>query len=683
MQHVERIYKDRPSTSKLDLSFMHFDEIDSMMGQLYKFKKLDTLILAANRMRSLPEDMSILKHVKMLDISHNAFVDRDQLYNSQRTMPSLKEQKMCVRNGEEETITKVLPNLELLNDKQVKSSGPRVICGLNFLGEAFKKKTDKIKEDREKKNKYFGKNMHFGESDLTELVKVFNLIGEDPKVGCNGNFLDSKQDCTNKMGSILQRFKNSAVGNANKENKKGSENTKAAEYNREVMTSKCDLADLLFDPLVDAVKLYSDDLANGLKLYFDVLRRINDNYVEYLKIANEPANWALNNQQYQNVMQNSFGKGHEKMLENVGMDKEALLIKQAEQNQEISNLKSENERVYNHVIKLSKNEANKNLEENAVFYSKKMDFDSNFKTNESLKFVSSKEEDLTVSQKRIRVLTLNQVKETIHDIMTSKKGNDKKNDDLGLARETTEQYMYTYLSKKYGQKNLVIEWATSIIDSIKNYTSEDSSVCLFAKFLKNECDEEFYWVQQNVKVTIRDLMITYYKIKSPLTQIDELQKKVDSIQKGTITRGECHDLIKHIYETNDQKIVAAELDLFCAKDNLSLTYGKEYKLRYKDFEDVILKYQLKTHEEFLVNYIKKFRKYDFDGDGIISYEDCYKLLEELRINRVKLNSKKILKSCDPKMTGYVTFSGLCEKMNNTLEEGTVTGKTVLQALVSI
>ena len=82
MQHVERIYKDRPSTSKLDLSFMHFDEIDSMMGQLYKFKKLDTLILAANRMRSLPEDMSILKHVKMLDISHNAFVDRDQLYNS-------------------------------------------------------------------------------------------------------------------------------------------------------------------------------------------------------------------------------------------------------------------------------------------------------------------------------------------------------------------------------------------------------------------------------------------------------------------------------------------------------------------------------------------------------------------------------------------------------------------------
>ena len=99
---------------------------------------------------------------------------------------------------------------------------------------------------------------------------------------------------------------------------------------------------------------------------------------------------------------------------------------------------------------------------------------------------------------------------------------------------------------------------------------------VFAKLLRNECDEDFYWVQQNVKGTIRDLMQTYYKVKSPLRPVYEIDQHVERVTKGTITRGECYDLIKHIYEANDVKIVKAELDLLCAKDNLSYFY---YRLK--------------------------------------------------------------------------------------------------------
>lgn len=679
-QQIQRIYKDRPNTTKLDLSFSQIDEIESIMGDLYKFKNLDNLILSANRMSFLPDDLSILKNVKTLDIKHNAFVDKEKLFKALKTMPKLRELKVSLSESEEQSFGKLLPDLEYLNDKQIKSAGPRVICGQNFLGEAFKKKTDRMKQERETRTKFFGKNMIFGESDMTELVKVLEKIGEDQKIGLNSNFLDNKSNCQDKLTKIMKAFRDSAVKNSNKENKKANDNSGSADYNKEVMTSRCDMADLLFDPIVDAAKLHSPHLAEGLKSFFDVLRRVSDNYVDYLKVANDPANWALGNQQYVNITSNSFGKGHEKLLENYGMDKEQLLIKQSELNQEIANLKAENEKVYSHVIKLSKNEANSNQYESEVVAKR---FESNFRTNDSMKFLSVKEGDVTVSQKRIRVLTMNQLKETIHDIMVSKKANDKKNDELDLPRETTEQHMYTYLSKKYGLKSLVIEWATSIVDSIKNYQNQDSIVCLFAKFLKNECDEEFYWVQQNVKVTMKDLMITYFKVKSPQTQIDELKKKVDEILKGTITRGECHDLIKHIYATNDQKVVSAELDLFCAKDNLSLTYGKDYKLRFRDYEDIILKYQLKTHEEFLAGFIKYFGKFDDDNDGIINYEDCYKLLEDMRVGKVKLDSKKILETVDPKMTGFITFSGLCEKLNHTLEENNLVAKTVLQALASL
>ena len=43
---------------------------------------------------------------------------------------------------------------------------------------------------------------------------------------------------------------------------------------------------------------------------------------------------------------------------------------------------------------------------------------------------------------------------------------DKKCEDSKMARETMEQYMYTYLNQKYGLKTLIIEWATALINGI-------------------------------------------------------------------------------------------------------------------------------------------------------------------------------------------------------------------------
>ena len=54
--------------------------------------------------------------------------------------------------------------------------------------------------------------------------------------------------------------------------------------------------------------------------------------------------------------------------------------------------------------------------------------------------------------------------------------------------------MYTYLNQKYGLKNLIIEWASTIIQSIKAYLRDDHQVTLFAKILKNECDEDFRFI---------------------------------------------------------------------------------------------------------------------------------------------------------------------------------------------
>ncbi len=62
--------------------------------------------------------------------------------------------------------------------------------------------------------------------------------------------------------------------------------------------------------------------------------------------------------------------------------------------------------------------------------------------------------------------------------------------------------MYTYLNQKYGLKSLIIEWASTLINGVRSYLRDDHEVTLFCKILKNECDEEFRFIQMHVKETL-------------------------------------------------------------------------------------------------------------------------------------------------------------------------------------
>jgi len=79
---------------------------------------------------------------------------------------------------------------------------------------------------------------------------------------------------------------------------------------------------------------------------------------------------------------------------------------------------------------------------------------------------------------------------------------DLKARESGLPVETMEQFMCTFLVQKYGIKSLIVEWATAIINGVRSHSQEDHEVALFAKVLKNECDEEFRYIQVHVKNTL-------------------------------------------------------------------------------------------------------------------------------------------------------------------------------------
>lgn len=87
--------------------------------------------------------------------------------------------------------------------------------------------------------------------------------------------------------------------------------------------------------------------------------------------------------------------------------------------------------------------------------------------------------------------------------------------------------MYTYLNQKYGLKSLIVEWAAAIINGIKTYIREEHDAMLFAKILKNDCDEEFRFIQQHVKETLTNLVKVMLKDKYPLKSESHIQKLLD------------------------------------------------------------------------------------------------------------------------------------------------------------
>ena len=111
--------------------------------------------------------------------------------------------------------------------------------------------------------------------------------------------------------------------------------------------------------------------------------------------------------------------------------------------------------------------------------------------------------------------------------------------------------MYTYLNQKYGLKSLIVEWAASIINGVKTYLKEDHEVTLFAKILKNECDEEFRLIQMHVKDTLLQLVKASYKDKYPLKSEKDVQAYVDMTQNGTIEDWIWKRILDRMYEDQD------------------------------------------------------------------------------------------------------------------------------------
>jgi Ca2+-binding EF-hand superfamily protein len=283
-----------------------------------------------------------------------------------------------------------------------------------------------------------------------------------------------------------------------------------------------------------------------------------------------------------------------------------------------------------------------------------------------------------VGKTHVRTLTLKQLKDVISDIYAQKLKYDQKCVESKLPRETMEQFMYTYLNQRYGLKSLIIEWVAAIINGIKTYLKQDHDVALFGKILKNECDEEFRFIQTHVKDTLVGLLKALLRERFPLKSESEINRLMKAIEKGTMEEWQWRKIIEKMYDPNDYEILEQKFINAIQERRAKTFYNtltdsrkmtreeqmlrmqqKDYEgLQFTDFQKIILDFQLKEHEKFLQRFISVFKTIDSDNNGVINEPEFRELVQSMEVIQDEEEVNYLLQMIDPFNNQQMTFSEL-------------------------
>lgn len=281
--------------------------------------------------------------------------------------------------------------------------------------------------------------------------------------------------------------------------------------------------------------------------------------------------------------------------------------------------------------------------------------------------VSSPSELLTLKEKlakkasTIKALSLRQLKELVEEIYNSKAKFDQKCAENHLPRETMEQHLYTYLNQKYGLKNIILEYASAIYQGIKKFAIEDNDIAVFGRILRNEVDEEFRYVQKQLKETVTELLRVYLKGRYPMKQDAEIIDMLKKRMEGLVLEEEWVDIIKYMYNKDDSINVIIKVREVIRKNQgvvrkTDSPRTNVNKIMFSDFVKVLLNFQLKGHERFLSMFVKLFRQFDMDRNGILNELEFRSLLLAINSNRTPDEITQLISMMDPYNNQSITFS---------------------------
>ena len=241
---------------------------------------------------------------------------------------------------------------------------------------------------------------------------------------------------------------------------------------------------------------------------------------------------------------------------------------------------------------ISNNFNNKNNINNEVFNSKtSRENIKNRKESNDINKMNKITENKKSNSVNSDIIPLNEFLNLINEIYESKEKEEKINLKKNQPRETLEHHIYTFLTRKYGVKHIVIEKAFSIFSSLRKYSNLNSDILLFAKIIRNDIDESSRLFSLEIKNDLEKFL---------------MNKIIDDDIINIISNSfYCDD--------NDNKIIFM-------KKIIEIKKNKE-NINIDDIYNIILEIEIKKRNFFLKNFKILFKRIDTDSDGIINSYD--------------------------------------------------------------
>ena len=665
-------------------------------------------------LNTFPEVLYKLKHLSILDLRNNEFQNFDKLVQKLVLLNNLTDLKIdLVDQNQVLLILSTIPRLIFLNGKSTKEA--ITIVDLD----------EKEIEDISLQN------------DLeiyNEIVNKINIIEKDQNFVCNFQ---------NKLYEEAEKVKNCLNNNAPN-----------YIYANIVIQSQFELQKLLANKFLSFLEENNKNIGD---LLFKSIFKSGERLIElinnlYPKIEEKTDGLRT---QLEEAWKSAEDIGNfenkynemKKLKDIISGENELIKIK-------MNKLENENKIMLDKLILLSNNNKNINIENeinnNNQIISKNSSI-NNYNESKHLINIESKiylendnnnnidnniQQNNNKNKTEINIITpkilsIKNTKDIIQEIYNNKSIYDQKCYENKIPRETLEQYMYTYLNQKYGLKNLIIEWASSIINAIKMYSSEDCDINLFGKILRNEQEEDSRLVIDNLKNNVSELLEYYLTNKNPFKSKTEIKKLLKNKKEGILLEEEWKGIINYIYSEEDADIIQNKIINYIKKknekniipltiysqtgvgpsdifnltsgnsnnnilQNLStfnynsnnnnlnnsnsmnylLSYhsnnkklsreeiynitklGEEMNISYKDFLRLLCIYQIKNRDKYLKNFVKLFRKYDNDLDGILNEDEFSNLIRDIPYckNNEDEYIFKFLSIIDPFNNKKITFS---------------------------
>ncbi|CAD8087342.1 unnamed protein product [Paramecium sonneborni] len=669
------IQKSGTNLSLIELEFKQIENLQEILPLLIQFKNLKELNLHGNRLRQLPDDLSQLKTLETLDITNNMFENLQQVVQSLKTLPSLNHLEIALKSkDEEELIIENLPQLAMLNQQAIKIEDQ-----------------SEQQSDLQSERSATGLEITLQQEDLEQMALLHDSIKE----------LRKEDEESEKQISSL--FENSVKTIMKELQTKLALKTPEHMTNLTILKAKFNLYEVCFQLFIRYFKLTDKKLEQ-------ILTKLHD---QHEQIFTDMSNVIMNmkdNQSIQSIQKKIQDVNSGQLNQDKGTE-QRLRQELQELQTYIKEIEQENKSYLELLIKFGKGEK---IQLNSIVNNnnnnqQKMDVQN---IDNSSQLIQQNNNDKTIAlnllkpqqsqyasiqnkinqqqsnvlvqaPQLVKMLTLKQFKDLILEIYESKLKFDQKCSDSHLPRETMEQHMYTFLNQKYGLKSLILEWASCIINALKRYGNDDNDVAVFGKILRNECDEEFRFVQGQVKNTIMELLKMYLRGKFPLKTNADIKEMMNQRFNSFIFQEEAEDIIKYMYNQVDSEIILNKLKQYFIQPTRNvekkLTREEQFqivnekdksKIEFSIFQKVILDFQMKSHEKYLSKFIQNFRQIDQDQNGIIDENEFRQLITDLNIGSNDFDIQRYLNKIDPYNNQQITFSQCVQLFSQEQAPGT-------------